>query len=82
MHAHTHKHIYTFWGAYFENMRSSLIAQLVNHLPAMQETWVRFLGGEDPLEKEMAIHSSIPVWRIPWTEELDRSTGSQESDMT
>ena len=48
----------------------------------MQETWVRFLGGEDPLEKEMAIHSSIPVWRIPWTEKLDRSTGSQESDMT
>ena len=53
MHAHTHKHIYTFWGAYFENMRSSLIAQLVNHLPAMQETWVRFLGGEDPLEEGM-----------------------------
>ena len=37
---HTYKHIYTFWGAYFENMRSSLIAQLVNDLPAMQGTWV------------------------------------------
>ena len=65
------------WGA-------SLIAQLVNHLPAMQETWVRFLGREDPLEKEMATHSSILAWRIPWTEEPDRlqSMGSQESDMT
>ena len=45
---------------------ASLIAQLVNHLPAMQETWVRFLGLEDPLEKEMAIHSSILAWKIPW----------------
>ena len=35
----------------------------------MQETWLRFLGGEDPLEKEMATHSSIHAWRIPWTEE-------------
>ena len=65
-------------------MRASLIAQLVNHLPAMQETWIRFLGWEDPLEKEMATHSSILAWRIPWTEEPDRlqSMGSQESDMT
>ena len=65
-------------------MRASLIAQLVNHLPAMQETWIRFLGREDPLEKEMATHSSILAWRIPWTEEPDRlqSMGSQESDMT
>ena len=43
--------------------------KLVNHLPAMQETWVRFLDWEDPLEKEMATHSSILAWRIPWTEE-------------
>ena len=50
-------------------MRASLIAQLVNHLPAMQETWIRFLGREDPLEKEMATHSSILAWRIQWTEE-------------
>ena len=49
------------------NVRS-LIAQLGNHLPAMQELWVRFLGREDPLEKEMASHSSILAWRIPWTE--------------
>ena len=50
----------------------------------MQETWVRFLGQEDPLEKEKATHSSILTWRIPWTEEPSRlqSVGSQESDMT
>ena len=42
---------------------------MVKNLPAMQETWVRFLGGEDPLEKGMATHSSILAWRIPWTEE-------------
>ena len=44
-----------------------MVAQLVNNLPAMQETPVRFLGQEDPLEKGMATHSSILVWRIPWT---------------
>ena len=42
---------------------------MVKNLPAMQETRVRSLGWEDPLEKEMATHSSIPAWRIPWTEE-------------
>ena len=47
----------------------SLVAQLVKNLPAMQETQVRFLGQEDPLEKAMAIHSSILAWRIAWTEE-------------
>ena len=46
-----------------------LVAQRLKHLPAMQETWVRSLGREDPLEKEMATHSSILAWRIPWTEE-------------
>ena len=58
---------------------ASLMAQTVMHLPAMQETCVRFLGWEDPLEKEMAIHSSTPAWKIPWTEEPDRlqSMGSQ-----
>ena len=45
--------------------RASLIAQLVKNLPAMQETQVRFLDQEDPLEKEMATHSSILAWRIP-----------------
>ena len=49
--------------------RASLVAQRVQRLPAMQETWVRFLGQEDPLEKEMATHSSILAWRIPWMEE-------------
>ena len=43
------------------------VAQLVKNLPAMQETWVRFLGWEDPLEKGTAIHSSVLAWRIPWT---------------
>ena len=58
---------------------ASFIAQLVKNLPAVQETQVRSLGWEDPLEKEMATHSSILAWRIPWTEELGRlqSTGSQ-----
>ena len=48
---------------------ASLVAQLVKNLPAMQETWVRFLGWEDPLEKEMATHSSILAWIIPWSED-------------
>ena len=47
----------------------SLIAQVVGNLPAMQETRVRFLGLEDPLEREVAIHSSVRAWKIPWTEE-------------
>ena len=55
---------------------------MVKNLPAIQETWVRSLGLEDPLEKGMATHSSILAWRIPWTEELGRlqPMGSQESD--
>ena len=59
--------------------RASLVAQRIKRLPAMQETRVRSLGWEDPLEKEMAIHSSILAWRIPWTEEPSglQSTGSQ-----
>ena len=48
---------------------ASLVAQMVKNVPAMWETWVRFLGWEDPLEKEMATHSSILAWRTPWTEE-------------
>ena len=57
---------------------------MVQNLPAMQETWVRSLGWEDPLEKGMATHSSILVWRIPWTEEPGglQSMRSQESDVT
>ena len=61
------------------NFRASLVAQRVKRLPAMQETWVRSLGQEDPLEKEMATHSSILAWKIPWTEKPGRqqSMGSQ-----
>ena len=51
---------------------ASLVAQTVKHLPAMWETWVRSLGREDPLEKDMAIHSSILAWKIPWMEEPGR----------
>ena len=56
-----------------------LVAQRIKRLPAMQETQVPSLGWEDPLEKEMTTHSSILVWRIPWTEEPGglQSTGSQ-----
>ena len=58
---------------------ASLVAPTVKSLPAMQETWVESLGRKDPLEKEMATHSSILAWKIPWTEEPDRlqSMGSQ-----
>ena len=48
------------------------MAQMVKHLPAMWETWVRCLGGEDPLEKEMATHFNILAWKIPWMEEPRR----------
>ena len=48
---------------------ASLLAQMVKRLPAMRETQVRVLGREDPLEKEMAIHSSTLAWKIPWTKE-------------
>ena len=50
---------------------SFLAAQSANNIPAMQETWVRFLGWEDPLEKVRATHLSILAWRIPWAEEPD-----------
>ena len=58
---------------------TSLVAQRLKHLPAIQETRVRFLGREDPLEREMGTHSSILAWRIPWREEPGRlqSTGLQ-----
>ena len=63
---------------------ASLVAQTVKRLSAMQETWVRSLGWEDPLEKEMAAHSSTLAWKIPWTAEPSRlpSMGSKESDTT
>ena len=53
--------LHSFW--------TSLVAQTVKRLSTMWETWVRSLGQEDPLEKEMAIHSSTIAWKIPWTEE-------------
>ena len=59
-------------------------AQSVKNLPAMQETQVRSLGQEDPLEKEMANHSSVLAWKIPWTEEPGglQSMGCKESNTT
>ena len=55
------------------------MAQIVKNLPAMRETWIQSLGQEDPLEKEIATHSSILAWEIPWTEERGglQSMGSQ-----
>ena len=61
---------------------ASLIAQSVKNLPVLQETPVGFLGQEDPLEKEMATHSSVLTWRIPWTKEPCRSMRSQASHTT
>ena len=57
----------------------SLVSQMVKNLPTMQETWIRSLSREDPMEKEMATYSSILAWKIPWTEEPGGlpSTGSQ-----
>ena len=68
----------------FSERLYSLVVQRLKRLPAMWETWVRSLGWEDPLEKEMATHSNILAWRIPWTEELGglQSTGRKESDTT
>ena len=53
----------------FAGEKASLVAQMVKNLPAIQETWVKSLGWEDPVEKEMATHFTILAWRIPWTEE-------------
>ena len=77
-------YIYPLFVRFFPYIGASLVAQLVKNPPAMQEIWVQSLGWEDPLEKEMATHSSILAWRIPWTEEPGRlqSMGLQESDTT
>ena len=66
------------------HLQASLVAQLIKNLPAVQETWIRTLGLEDPLEKEMETHRSILAWKILWTGDLGelQSMGSQESDMT
>ena len=64
---------------YYSQYWASPVAQTVRRLPAMQDTRVRSLGWEDPLEKEMATHSSALAWKIPWTEEPGglQSTGLQ-----
>ena len=54
---------------YFEHSKASLVAQSVKNVLAVQETWVQSLGREDPLEKEMATHSSMLAWKISWREE-------------
>ena len=58
----------TFWSLMF-GLGASLVAQMVKNLPVMQDRWVGFLGRQDPLEKEMATHSCILAWRIPWLED-------------
>ena len=67
-----------------QHTQASIVAQKVKHLSAMQETWVRSLSWEDPLEKEMATHSRILAWKIPWTEESGSYSpwGRKESDTT
>ena len=71
----------TLFGSFsgFILLWSSLMTQMIKNMPAMQETQVQSLGWEDPLEKKVAIHSSILAWEIPWTEEPGRlqSTGWQ-----
>ena len=69
----------TNWASYYCSFRVSLVAHSVNNLPAVQETQVRSVDQEDPLEKEMSTHSSILAQRIPWTEEPGglQSIGSQ-----
>ena len=69
----------------FSSVQASLVAQRLKRLLGMQETQVQSLGLEDPLDKEMATHSSMLAWRIPWTEELGRlhsPWGHKESDTT
>jgi len=72
-------HMNLFFTCLSKFTRASLVAQLVKNLTAMQETWVRSLGQEDPLDKGTATNSSILAWRNPWTEEPGglKSMGSQ-----
>ena len=71
--------LFLAWKSIRDWPKTSLGAQMVKCLSTMQETRVRSLGWEDPLEKEMAIHSRTIAWKIPWTEEPGRlqSVGSQ-----
>ena len=72
------------WAIIFLYYRASLVVQMVKNPPAIQDTQIRSLGQEDPLEKGMATHSSILAWTIPWTEESggDSPWGWKESDTT
>ena len=72
-------YIYKDLKGHTDDLVASLVAQTIKNPPAMQETQVQSLGQEDPLEEEMATHSTILAWRIPWTEEPGglRSIGSQ-----
>ena len=63
---------FSFLGFFIVDIQRNLEVQMVKNLPAMQETQVRSLSQEDPLEKGMAIHSSLLAWRSPWTEQPDR----------
>ena len=76
---HLSKHIKMYFFDRWLYSDTSLVAQTVKHLPTTQEAWVQSLSQEDLLEKEMATHSSILAWKIPWMEEPDRlqSKGSQ-----
>ena len=73
-----------FRSCYQDIIRASLVYQAIKNLPVMKETWVQSLSREDPLQKGMAIHSSILAWRIPWTEEAGglQSVTFKELDMT
>ena len=71
-HMYTHGCFMSMYGKNYYYIRTCLVAQMVKRLSTMQETWVQSLGWEDPLEKEMAIHSSTIAWKIPWTEEPSR----------
>ena len=66
------------------NVGALLVSKVVKNLPAMQETRVQSLGQDDPLEEDIATQSSIPAWRIPWTEQPGglQSMGCKESDTT
>ena len=79
---HTHTHICA--SIIYDHDMTPLVAQMVKHLPTMRETWVQSLSWEDLLEKEMATHSSILAWKIPWTVEPGRlqSMGSQRVGLT
>ena len=82
---YTHTYINAFIDRYGASlMKSEFVAQRVKNLPTNRETWVQSLSREATLEKEMATHSSIIVWRVPWTEDLGSYNlwGCKESDMT